>query len=638
MIRYYLLIIIALFVPCLSADLLKTKEAWLRYTYGDNDYEFFIFAMPESVLGKNLALLNNNNPEDRIFYFRHLIDLKCLYTYGRESHGYDVLQAKIGLRSRAEWGNLNVFRTTTNTICDTGILVPDEHWHELFFAPTWIRELWLSVNLSDLLCLPFCNKHTFTIGAFPFELGRGISLGLIYPSVPQFIGFYPDIIVDQYIFGAKISGDVIKNYLTYDLYGALYENKAGFFRYTSEPIRGNQYEHCKNRARGFGVIHYVAAARCFWRPYQESEKQTLLFEPYMLYDYNPALDVEFTDMAISNLGTAGFAGEFVYKNFEFGFECARNFGGQQVAGIDRNVKQFENRDGTLTEVNSNVIDTTTNQLALVTPANQCLIDCSNQTETQNLQPLSNTLTNSDFRFRDPYYIKYTGSFFIVDASYWLIPDKFKINGAFGYASGDSDPYARAATSGNNTIEYNGFITIDESYNGKRVVSVLVLAFGVFPRIGDVIDETSLNILPASSVRRFSDLVLAGVSADMYTTLFCKQLHINPNILCYWQDHQTERLDRLTFDPNTNPRFLNQFLGTEYNLIIEYDIIKDGMLFVIPAVFVPGKHYKQLQGVPLTPEQERYDLDLKSGIPNNPREPLIGADPAFVLNIGLQYSF
>ena len=123
------------------------------------------------------------------------------------------------------------------------------HRHALYSADFWIRELWLELSLSDLIGIPFYNRHTLTWGAFEFELGRGISLGASYPMLPFFVGFFIDYVIDQFPFGAKLSGDLCKDRLSYDIYGAILANYSATFEQIQECVQAHQYGHRADTAR-----------------------------------------------------------------------------------------------------------------------------------------------------------------------------------------------------------------------------------------------------------------------------------------------------------------------------------------------------------------------------------------------------
>jgi len=110
-----------------------------------------------------------------------------------------------------------------------GDTVVGYHAHTLPLQLFWMREGWVSFDLSELLGLSFAGDHVFKIGSFPFSLGRGISLGDAYAVGPEALGFWTESAIDQFAYGALLSGDVVSDALTYDFYAAILQNKCGTF-------------------------------------------------------------------------------------------------------------------------------------------------------------------------------------------------------------------------------------------------------------------------------------------------------------------------------------------------------------------------------------------------------------------------
>ena len=297
------------------------------------------------------------------------------------------------VRNKGVWGDPESIALTTPSTIKQLDAVFGDHRHAIPRHILWIRELWIQLSLNDIACIPFCNQHYLTFGAFPFELGRGIALGTAYAVDASDLGYYTENAIDQYAFGGKISGDIIKDKLTYDLYAAVLDNKASTFDYVNLKIRGQQYGHRNDQARGFGIINYIVAARVRWFPSFQGERTKARIEPYALYNHNPEQRIEFTGDAKSNLFTMGLAAEFEFGRFEAGFDTAFNFGKQTVYGWDRNIIKLDNRAGTAVVVNSRVRqappgivpNASTSPLALKVTANQNIINLSPQAATENGQ-------------------------------------------------------------------------------------------------------------------------------------------------------------------------------------------------------------------------------------------------------------
>lgn len=617
---------------------------------GDSEFKFGIkLRLPEFFYGRNLRLLNDNNPTDRVLYFRHTLDFLLEYRYGMPSVLYDLIYAKMTVRNKGVWGDPeSISSTLSSPIHELGTSF-GRHTHGIPRHILWIRELWIQFSINDLFNLPFCAQHFLTFGSFPFELGRGIALGAAYQVDASDLGFISESAIDQYAFGAKLSGDIIKDYLVYDLYGAILDNKAADFNQVNAKVRGQQYHHRNDAARGFGVINYIVAGRLKWFPNLRFENVKARIEPYILYNHNPEQQIEFIGDAKSDLVTIGIASESEIGSFEWGFDTAFNFGKQTVFGWDRNTIGLENRNGTSVIVNSRVkqmADATPTQSspkALAVPENQRLIELSPQTQLENGEIIGSntlgTLINDSERFSDSYVNKYRGYMFVFDMGYTVCKPDLKLNAGFGFASGDANPNKDEEFPGDSDVdgEYEGFIGLQEVYSGVRVKSAFLLSgSGRIPRpLSFPSDEVSNPF--STTVSRFTNILFVGGGANWAPSWCEKSWRLNPNILGYWTDFRTPFFNAST-EQNSRTRFARNYLGVEINLFAEVELLPDLRLFSVSSFFFPGSHYRDIKGKPLSKAQQDFLSNQdKTGILNN-RVPLLGDDPSFFFNIGLDYRY
>ena len=627
----------------------------LKYIAGDNEFKLSMkLRMPDGFYGKNVRLLNNKNRTDQLFYIRHTLDMTGEYRFGQASRGYDVILAKTTIRDRGIWGDPESISLTTQAEIKDLSSVYGEHKHAIPRHIFWIRELWVQFCVSDLFCLPLCNFHTLTFGAFPFELGRGIALGSAYATDPSDIGFFSESAIDQYAFGAKLSGDFIKNSLSYDIYAAILNNKADTFDNTNLKIRFQQFGHRNDPTRGFGIINYLVAARLRWFPINQPLGK-LRIEPYILYNKNPEQRIEFLGDAESRLATAGLAAEFEMGKFEFGFDTAFNFGHQTVHGWDRNFDTHENRDGYIVEVNKRVRqappgekpDPAKSPLALTVKANEVIINTAPRDPKENGEIIKSahnpnelgTLINDIHRFTKAYTNTYRGRMFVFDGSYRARPD-FKISGTVGYASGDANPNRDEDFPGDSEDDrvYEGFIGLQETYSGLRVKSAFLLSgSGRIPRPLSFPSLAVFEPFP-TSVGRFTNLYFVGAGFEWKPCWSCQKWELNPNILAYWQDFPLRIFDR---EKQANkPGFARPYLGLELNLFVEAEILPDLRFFGVSALFLPGTLYKDIKGRPLNKAQQTYLSKAQSDNSEGTVEyvPTLGNDPSYTLNMGFEYRF
>ena len=117
----------------------------------------------------------------------------------------------------------------------------------------------------------------------------------------------------------------------------------------------------------------------------------------------------------------------------------------------------------------------------------------------------------------------------------------------------------------------------------------------------------------------------------------KKLSLNSNILFFWR-----ACTSLKFDAENN-RILDEkaskYLGTECNVLMGMELLKDFRLFSNFAIFFPGDFYKDIKGIKLYPDVysklnpaiiDRYNLKAKDYRLSN--------DTAWFLRIGVRYDF
>lgn len=617
------------------------KKMPLIYENGDSIFEFSGKLRIDAFYGKNLKLLNNDNPTDRVLLpGGHTLDLNFMYSYGRASHDYDVMKVKGTLRNKSTWGDPeSIASTGFSTIRDLDAVIGD-HNHPIPVNFPIIRELWMQMVLNDVLNLDFTYRHYFTMGLFPFQLGRGIALGDAYATVPDFLGYNPANAVQQYAPAFKLSGALAANdALVYDLYAAILDNRSDTFDNVNLNILGQQYGHRFNQARGFGIINYILAGRLRWFPFDAPGKK-LSFEPYALYDDEREQKIEFLGDASSKLGTLGLAMEGEFGDFEIGFDMAFNVGRQEVKGWDRNIIVKELRNAIPTFVNDKVLDSGTGKKALFIPANQAIIDSSIRQADQNGKIIdASTLRNDINRFTDPYTNKYGGSMMVFDVAYWLCRPDIKIAAATGFATGDENPNRDLNDPHDSDIDgqFDGFISLQERYSGTRVRSAYLLSgSGKIPRVLSFPSADLQGDRFASTVSRFTNIIFAGSALWLKARTCNHTWDINPNIIAYWQEHQTKAFD-IAANQTSATKFARRYLGLELNIFIETMLLPDLKFFTVAALFVPGGHFDDIKGRPITKDQQKFlDAVIKTGIANT--VPLVGADPSYFFNIGLEYKF
>jgi hypothetical protein len=641
-VKGFLLAVLALQFVCVDS-----LNAEFRSTYNDLEYVFSGVFKPETFYGLNINWLNNDNDFDKSYFSRHTLDLTVDALYGAKTYGSNILELLFQVRNKGVWGNPESIASTTFSDVKVLEAIKGSHKHGFPRHIFWIRQLWLQFNINEATGLPFKNTHTFTVGAFPFQLGRGIALGDAYAVGPEILGFYADSAIDQYAFGAKFSGEIFKKVLSYDLYTAILQNNSTGLADTEKKILGQEFGRLNTPSRGFGKINYIMAGRLNWNIFDNAWLGRMSLEPYGLYNNDPEQKIEFPADATSKLGTAGVAGEFYGKRFECGFDYAVNFGQQRVKGWDRNIIQENNRQASVVLVNNSVTATYNDPLGNPV-TEQCpyvpgsvaqkIINTTDRDEDQNGQQIGTVpsigylvgsdtnpiiLKNSIGRFGNPYTNKYEGWMFVTDAAYSFLDKDLLLAVTAGVTSGDDNPNIESKD-GN----YAGFIGLQEVYSGKRVRSVFLL--GGAGRVRRLLstpsdEEVQAPSKEAQAISGFTNLVFCGTSLKWKPKTWKKQFEINPNVLALWQERQIGRA--------------RTFLGVETGLFINYNLLKDLKLFWVSSLFFPGSHYKDRMGTPVNTQDQLDDVDSED--PTGYTQDRIakqGANVAYTFNLGLIYSF
>jgi hypothetical protein len=437
---------------------------------GDLKIDIDFMYRPETFFVKNPGLLTDS----KLFFMRHTCDVSLDSIYGLKKSGHSIAEIYATMRNKYVWGDTDSIASTLNSQVKLLNSFFGSHKHGFPRQIFWMRELWLELALGDVFGRQFGADHTFTVGLFPFELGRGISLGDNYASSQEFLGFYADSAVDQFAPGLKFSGIIKKNKLTYDAYFALLQNKsASLSQIGAETQKREIGRQCCPR-RGFGKIDFLIAGRLKWTAFQDAILGSFTLEPYGLFNDAREQTVEFIGDSSSKLGTVGFAGEYVGPRWEFGFDYAVNLGRQAVKAWDRNQVKLINNNASVVEVNTHVVDQNGNAIPYVPKSEaQTIIEASAVTTACKPQGLNGEkigeidgpvgylpapveLFNKKNRFRDAFENAYEGFMFIADGSWWIYGKDLKLAMTVGHASGDENPNFHTEDS-----NYQGFISLQE---------------------------------------------------------------------------------------------------------------------------------------------------------------------------------
>ena len=621
----------------------KPEKQAMRWQSGDSTLEVATRFRIESFFGRGLQDFQLSPLDETVIPAKHTIDFAISYALGKPTFDFDIFKIKSTIRTRGTWGAPDTIASTGPTALKDLDYLFDVHTHPINRFILWMRELWMEIAFPGLFNSSYSDAHTFTLGFFPFELGRGIALGSAYATDPDLLGYAPAVGVDQYAPGFKFTGRLACDELRYDVYAGLLRNKSDTFTNVNQETQGQEYGQRCHPQRGFGVIDYVIAGRLKWKPLDEKETKVYL-EPYALYDRQAEQRIEFLGDASSKLGTIGLAFNSAHSGWSFDFEIAKNIGVQSVKGWDRNVISKENRNGVATFVNSQVTAIATvspdvaGQKAVVIPANQTIINGSPQNEIFNSQQIGDSnLQNSKDRFSNPYKNKLTGFMFVTDLAYRFDKNlRFAVE--FGYASGDQNPNRDINELGDSNKDGNfkGFISLQEVYSGSLIKSAFLLnGSGKVPRISNF-GSSSVSDSTANTVSRFTNIMYVGPSIDIKGKLLDKAWTVMPNIISYWQTFPLKIFDQAT--GTSGSRNARSWYGLELNTFADIMLAEDFKLFFVGAVFIPGSYYSDIAGKPITKAQQKAVQRLsKDGVPGD-FVLFSGTSTAFFMNLGIEYRF
>ena len=621
--------------------------------FKNGDYKASIIGKIETTteLDINGVLFNSNVPDD-LFANKTKVDISLLTKT-------PTSQSKVTLRNKVVWGNHRVI-FTDDAFLKTLDGTATSHFHTIGPNMVWIREAWVEADMSKLCHMENVLKQTLTIGSFSFILGRGISLGDAYSVNPALLGFFQDNSVDQYAWGVKVSGGLIKDFMSYDTYLSVLSNKSTSLRETILPTQLKSFGTSQKAPwRGAGDISFVTAARFLITPMVEEDRK-LSFEPYIMYHHDPEQKVEYFCDAKSNLGTGGFACELVTESLEVGFDCASNFGHQDVKGWDRNQINSVNTGGYYSFVYSDVFNVDPN-VTTPTAANNVLYDPQNSAQKKaianvapgavsNGQPIAGTsnptLYNSLTRYRMPYTTQFRGYMWVGDASYWLVPKELVVSATWGMASGDQNPNANLKDPNDVSVDgnYNGFIPFQELYAGKRVLSF----FGMTSLITRPLDIPNTGDDFAVTVDNFSNVIFYGMGVKYAPQKAKSKWNINPNVIMYWQDVASNKFDLMTGQTSKQPA--SKEIGVEANTFFVVNLSESLSITGGIGLFVPGQHYADIKGKPVSADQSSALASAIATIMRNlppyaagpladlQNLPLIVNDVAYSASIAMGYSF
>ncbi|MBV8660737.1 MAG: hypothetical protein JO129_01155 [Candidatus Dependentiae bacterium] len=577
----------------------------------------------EVYANRNMTYLNSSNVYDSAFRYRTTFDWIFLSLFG-DNEKNPLVDAKIAVRFRYDGGTDALVRTAPSAITIGGapIVIPPASIQKSIL---WLRELFVKISLDSN---PSGSLNYIKIGSFPYELGRGISLGSAYTS-GGFLGLDPRFAIDQFAPATLLHADIIKDSLSGDLYYAMLSNPNQSIKENTAVIRTNQIFEIPTATSTYRGLHrqvWIVAGALHWKAIQ-LEDIKLNVDPYTYMFRSPDQSLEFPADSDSQLYSIGTALEFKSGRFEWGVDTAFQGGNTKIKPWDRNYTTLVNDDGAVsvqyTKVyTANPVTNPSAPLAIATTANQAAVKSSELDFSQNGQEIGTSgLWNATDRFRPGQKIFYHGYFFVTDISYEIMENQLKFCADTGFVSGHLDDFndINSLTREQRLHQnFNGFIPLQSIYSGKRIQHLVMLNTGV-PRftVQDPQVPLSQQHVPsrimgvATLTDKFTNLAYTGIAFECTPTKFVDQkASVKPAAIYYWM------VEAPTL---SNGMPASHALGTALSIEFEATIKECLEMGGYVGWMIPGKQYQQFAGT-----------QLKGG--------KLGSDVAYVLNFTMTYRF
>ncbi|MFH1461931.1 MAG: hypothetical protein ABIF12_03225 [bacterium] len=614
----------------------------------------------------NPVYLNSNAPDD-FGFFKQTVDLTIDSVFGKQKYGHNALESYLRLRSKNKWGVVGAYKSTTSTEVKLSDISLGEHDHRASRPNPWFTDAWLQFSLNSVLNSQDEKIHYIKVGWFPFQLGRGVAFGPFYATVYEALGLF-SYYADASAPGISINGEIFKDKLWYDLYYSKFEDNTSSISDVMSTVNSQRVGRRSSPYRGEGKDDELWAAKLKIRPFDEDKAGRLDLEPYVYFNEASDQKVEIASDTKTQLGAYGIEARYKKNNFKVGGEVAFNYGQEKLYSIDRNKIQSVNlrTTGDIPQNNADFVDEASNargagllykgyshvlinggdlngqSAPVIDNSRDAAYNSANITKAAGDfygpagQP--NILVNRSTRIRSEYRNKFMGWMGILDARY-RVNNELKFSAEGGYASGDNDPHIEEVNK-----NYDGFVGLHELYMGKRVFAPLVLGERYIARpLGLVAGQREVDGFRAKVNGTFSDLKYIGLGATWQPELIVKnRFKVNPNLMFFWKDDHSYKYVIDANNPDNNQvsdtEKARSFMGAEFSVIFNYELLKDLTLGGIVSLFVPGSYYKDIKGVPLKNDFYRDVLtaDLRNNI--DPLNYRLSDDCSFYGVLSLEYKF
>jgi hypothetical protein len=582
--------------------------------------------------------------DDQFSYFRSKIEFQCLVKQGLEKYGVPASEAGIKFSHYGKWQmNSTYVRSTTKHVTMLksldSVVTGDAHDHSSMVPLVFVEDAWFKLNFGTFVRWLKNNPTFLKMGFFPYEVGRGFSLGTHEDVCLTYGGWQGDGWAT--VFPSMPPGILFHGKITDNIYWDFYYNKWKAFGepvYIFESINRQKLTGCKPH-RGVHKDRDTWVAKLTFKDFLEKYGK-INTEPYFIYTNAPEQELELVSDAKSKLGTVGLYTDYTYKNFNINFEMAAQFGHQKVLAIDRNmIKLKQNKEtGHVCEVFSHVVsrdevggdvmvmnadaedpDFGSRDLLKIVNApynrapernGQNVVNSKGEDVAVRGGQIINSNNFGNARFRKEYKLNYQGLLGVVDIAYTFDNIPLKIAAAAGYIGGDPYPYNEEINK-----KYKGFIAQRAYSSGHHVKAILMFERQELAR---PLNISFRNFYAENNCCDYTNLQYIGASLTWNPLEKKQKLVINPNVVAFWEVGKLYKWDNVGKYPGgvgekerkiegyrnefdfkgwTSDQKASKFLGVETNILVNYKILKNCDAYFKGYVFFSGQLYKDLQGQP-----------------------------------------
>jgi hypothetical protein len=555
--------------------------------------------------------------DDQVNQWRQRVEVGVQSNFGKEAHGgRAVVESRVAIGGTLFW---------RSGLTKNYGLLEAANKQDYINPPVdaFINEAWVCLNLDTLNETLIPTPHSLKAGYFPFLVGRGLSLGDRAYGGITYMGFSRQGIqttMPKYAPGVLLHGEFPEKFLSYDLYYSPFVSEDVNAFVLADGKSTHITDKDKQNAHGRHVV-----AGSFTYLLEPTKNATVQIEPYFVYYNSQRQTVSGPADAPMYFTTYGMMVDGAIGPVKCNLEVASQYGRQDV--LPWQYKLGETRE-----------------------------------------------------FHPKYKIKLAGSMLVFDLAYHVKDYPVVPSLSMGYFSGGDYPYndtvnqfhagqggfstlvqSQQATDSQKDKVFKGFIPLrDWGYRGMWCNPLIMFSAGVVPRPVDI----DISLLESFNDQDCAtNLMFLGFGATWYPLQIRKQLAVSSGMFFHWEANAPHKWDVGALQPgllsdsgsvvlqapsfgvvgwSTNQR-ASSFLGTELNMIVDYQIAPDCTLSVRGGIFFPGQLYADLTGAPNLNSMVQKDTFTyaSTGIPTVATVVTnsgLGTSPAYGLYTRMSYVF